>query len=258
MREETGVWRLLVTGWNHASLNMAIDESILQTCAERKAPNTIRFYQWRPEAVSIGYFQSLEREVDLEFCREHGIDVVRRITGGGAVFHGSGEVTYSLIALEGTPGIPRNILRSYEVICQGLVEGLKMVGLQAVFNPVNDVLVNGRKISGSAQTRRWGAVLQHGTVLLDFEPSKMFSALRVTDEKIRDKMIRKAEERVTTIKKETGKKLTSEDVIEKLVEGFEKALDITLEPGGLTPLEKARAAELEKTKYGSKAWNYLR
>jgi len=139
-----------------------------------------------------------------------------------------------------------------------LVEGLKMVGLQAVFNPVNDVLVNGRKISGSAQTRRWGAVLQHGTVLLDFEPSKMFSALRVTDEKIRDKMIRKAEERVTTIKKETGKKLTSEDVIEKLVEGFEKALDITLEPGGLTPLEKARAAELEKTKYGSKAWNYLR
>lgn len=251
-------WRLLVTGPSPASLNMGIDEAILQTCAEGKAPSTIRFYQWSPEAVSIGYFQSVGSEVDIGFCSEHNIDVVRRITGGGAVFHGSGEVTYSLVALEKDPRIPRNILDSYEVICRGLVEALQMIGLKAVFSPVNDILVGGKKISGSAQTRRWGAVLQHGTILLDLDPNKMFSALRVSNEKLKDKMIKKVEERVTTIKKETGKKFTSDEVIKKLVGGFEKALGIKLERGELTPLEKARAAELEKTKYGSKSWNYLR
>src|SRR5208283_2072423 len=160
------------------------------------APPTIRFYGWDPTAISIGYFQCLGKEVDLKNCAEFGIDIVRRRTGGGAVYH-DGEITYSVIAKESV--FSKDILESYRQICGCIIDSLALIGIKSEFKPINDIIVNGKKISGNAQTRRNGVLLQHGTILYSVDLDRMFSALKVSDEKIRDKLIQNARERVTSI-----------------------------------------------------------
>ncbi|MEM3088632.1 MAG: lipoate--protein ligase family protein, partial [Candidatus Bathyarchaeia archaeon] len=111
-------WRLLGLDVYNAYMNMAIDEAITQKRSQGVVPNTIRFYRWKPSAVSIGYFQLVEQEVNLDVCQELGVDVVRRMTGGGAVYHDyNGELTYSVIVDQGNPKIPEDITKSYETIC---------------------------------------------------------------------------------------------------------------------------------------------
>lgn len=252
-------WRLLELDKNNAAMNMAIDEAILINCSKGKSPNTIRLYEWLPSAVSIGYFQNPKAEVDLEKCKEEGIDVVRRITGGGAVFHDNmGEVTYSLIASEEERIIPKDILRSYQMICGCIIEGLLSLGVEASFQPVNDIVVAGKKISGNAQTRRLGMVLQHGTILVDADLDKMFQLLKVSDEKIRDKMISSAEKRVTTLNKELSKKPSHEKVAEALEKGFKKSIGIKLAKGKITDEEMTLAEKLSKEKYANKDWTFRR
>jgi len=240
-------------------MNMAIDEAILIARSRGMAPNTVRLYAWEPSAVSIGFFQSLDAEVDLEACRIEGVDVVRRSTGGGAVFHDSrGEVTYSLIASEEEEIIPRDLLKSYEVICDGIVKGLEVLGVSASFQPVNDIVVGGRKISGNAQTRKLGVLLQHGTVLVDADLDKMFRLLKVSEAKIRDKMISSAEKRVTTLKKELLRKPSLNEAAEALQRGFEKSLKITLTKGELTDEELRLAEDLRSQKYSNAEWTRRR
>ncbi|MBA7616951.1 Octanoyltransferase LipM [subsurface metagenome] len=235
-----------------AFMSMAIDEALLKLNAEGKSPNTIRFWRWLPSTISIGCFQSVEREVDLEVAKRYGVDVVRRITGGGAVFHDhGGELTYSVVCKQGD--VPDDIIESYRLICGGLVHGFERLGLRAEFKPVNDVLGNGKKISGSAQTRRWGSVLQHGTVLIAPDVRRMFELLRVTPEKISDKFIASVFERVTTVERELGRKPSFEEVREAMSKGFEKSLDVKLSEGELTSDELKLAAELEP-KYASDKW----
>jgi len=235
-----------------AFMNMAIDEALLKLNAEGKSPNTLRFWRWLPSTISIGCFQSVEREVDLEVAKRYGVDVVRRITGGGAVFHDhGGELTYSVVCKQGD--VPDDIIESYRLICGGLVHGFERLGLRAEFKPVNDVLGNGKKISGSAQTRRWGSVLQHGTVLIAPDVRRMFELLRVTPEKISDKFIASVFERVTTVERELGRKPSFEEVREAMSRGFEKSLDVKLSEGELTSDELELASEL-KPKYASDKW----
>jgi lipoate-protein ligase A len=231
---------------------MAIDEALLKLNAEGRSPNTVRFWRWLPSTVSIGCFQSVEREVALEVAKRYGVDVVRRITGGGAVFHDhDGELTYSVVCRQGD--VPDDIIESYRLICGGLVRGLGELGLQAEFKPVNDILVNGKKISGSAQTRRWGAVLQHGTVLVDPDIRRMFELLKVSPEKISDKFIVSVYERVTTVKRELGKKPDFEEVRNAMRAGFEESLGVKLLEGELTQEELGLAAKL-RPKYASQEW----
>lgn len=235
-----------------AFTSMAIDEALLRLNAEGKSPNTIRFWRWLPSTVSIGCFQSVEREVDLEVAKRYGVDVVRRITGGGAVFHDhGGELTYSVVCRQGD--VPDDIIESYRVICGGLVRGFERLGLRAEFKPVNDVLGNRKKISGSAQTRRWGSVLQHGTVLISPDVRKMFELLKVSPEKISDKFIASVFERVTTVERELGRKPSFEEVREAMRTGFEQTFGIKLVEGDLTHEELNLAAEL-KPKYASQEW----
>jgi lipoate-protein ligase A len=252
-------WRLLELDKNSASMNMAIDEAILINCSKGKSPNTIRLYEWLPSAVSIGYFQNPKAEVDLEKCKEENVDVVRRITGGGAVFHDTmGEVTYSMVTSEEDRLIPKDILRSYQMICGCVIEGLLSLGVAATFQPVNDIVVAGRKISGNAQTRRLGMVLQHGTILVDADLDKMFQLLKVSDEKIRDKMISSAEQRVTTLKNELSKKPSHEQVAEAIEKGFKKYLGIKLTKGKITDDEMTLAEKLSKEKYANEDWTFRR
>jgi lipoate-protein ligase A len=231
---------------------MAIDEALLRLNAEGKSPNTVRFWRWNPSAVSIGCFQSVEREVALDVARRYGVDVVRRITGGGAVFHDfNGELTYSVVCRESD--VPADIIESYKLICGGLVRGFERLGLRAEFRPVNDIQVGGKKISGSAQTRRWGSVLQHGTVLISPDVRRMFELLKVSPEKISDKFIASVFERVTTIERELGRRPSFEEVRQAMVRGFEEALGVRLVESGLTEEEERLAAEL-RPKYASEEW----
>lgn len=254
-------WRLLKTWAGSAYWNMAVDEALLKARAQGKSPCTLRLFTWSPSAVSIGFFQSLRHEVDLEECRRLGVDVVRRITGGGAVYHDSrGEITYSVVLLEEDLrrlGLSTSIQSSYEALCRGLVEGLRLLGINAEFKPINDIVVSGRKISGSAQTRRAGAILQHGTLLLKSDIGIMFRVLKVSKEKLSDKAIKAAEERVTNIFKELGREAGFGEVVEALVKGFERALGIKLVEGELSQFEASLAEEL-KLKYASREWLELR
>ena len=250
----TETWRLIDMRIEDAPTQMAIDEAIALNRLKEDNPNTVRLYRWRPSAVSVGYFQSLEKEVNLETCSALGVDVIRRITGGGAVFHDyDGEITYSLVAPESDPKMPRDILASYQVICGAIVEGLKTLGVDAEFKPVNDITAGGKKISGNAQTRRHGVVLQHGTVLVDSDIRTMFQVLRVSDAKISDKMIQAVEERVTNVRRYLGREVAFKEARDALVAGFEKVFKVTLEPGNLTAGEERTVEEL-KAKYSSAEW----
>src|SRR5215469_16571670 len=185
--------RLLKTGHNNGYWNMALDEVLMKSISKSATGTpTLRLYGWNPAAVSIGYFQSIDQEVDVELCKKAGIDIVRRITGGGAVLHDS-ELTYSFI----TRKYPQNMLESYRMICDPIRICLVNLGFSKVrFAPLNDVIVDGKKVSGNAQTRKEGTLLQHGTILLDVDPEKMFTFLKVQKEKIRDKVIDNVRARV--------------------------------------------------------------
>jgi lipoate-protein ligase A len=255
-------WRLIVQGASPAYDNMAIDEAILRHVAgwetERRSPPTLRFYTWDPSAVSIGYFQGIEQEVDLATCKAEGVEVIRRLTGGGAVFHDrDGEITYSLAISNDYPGVPSKVLDSYGILCEGLVLGFKSLGLSAEFKPINDILVDGKKISGNAQTRRFGGILQHGTLLRDVNPELMFSLLKVPNEKIRDKLIENVESRVTSISQEF-ESITDDEVIEAMIHGFENALDIELVPGTLSRRERELAERIKAERYETDEWNFKR
>lgn len=246
-------WRIIPYVENDACLNMAIDEAVSESAAAG-GPPTIRFYGWRPDAVSIGYFQSLEKEVDLARCGALGVDFVRRRTGGGAVYHdGRGEITYSVAGPQEL--FPRNIISSYQLICGWVADSLALLGIDAEFRPINDITVGGKKISGNAQTRRGGVLLQHGTVLHSVDVDRMFSVLKVSDEKIRDKMISNVKERVTSITHQDPG-ITRETALEALLRGFTRGKEF--ETGALTPPELARAHELAGTRYRRDEWNRMR
>jgi lipoate-protein ligase A len=244
---------------NDAYRNMAIDEAICRLRSQDKSPNTIRFYRWKPSAVSIGYFQLLDQEVNLAECEKFGFDVVRRMTGGGAVYHAyEGEVTYSVIVKEDHPRIPKDVIKSYELICGAVVDGLKTLGIEAEFRPVNDIDVRGKKISGNAQTRRWGVVVQHGTIFVDTDIRTMFTVLKVSKEKISDKLIKSVEDRVTTIHRETGQKVGFDEVTQALKESFPKVFGVQTLEGGLSEEEKTLVERLREEKYTKREWIFNR
>jgi lipoate-protein ligase A len=255
------IWRLLKLETHDAYMNMAIDEAILTARIRNIAPNTIRFYRWSPSAVSIGKFQNIEKEVQLDNCRKHSVDVVRRITGGGTVYHDAhGEITYSVIASK--EDLKANdITTVYAKIYTGLAEALKILGLTSDFNRGNaktcpNLTVNGKKISGSAQSHKSNIVLQHGTLLLDVDLEKMFTFLRVPWAKTCMMIVNVAKHKITSMTQELGKEVSIKEVYSVLIEGFQNTLSIQLVDDQLTPHEYELAQELCKRKYGTDDWNY--
>ncbi len=254
-------WRLLKLETHDAYTNMAIDEAILTARTRNLAPNTIRFYRWNPSAVSIGKFQNIENEVQLDKCKKYGVDVVRRITGGGAVYHDTeGEITYSVVANKKDLKA-ENINAVYAKFYGGIAEALKILGINADFNEGNaktcpNLIVNSKKISGSAQSHKKGVVLQHGTLLVDVDLEEMFTFLRVPWAKTCMEVVNVAKNKITSIKKELGKTVSVEEVNNALSEGFKKALNIQLLEGELTPYENEIASKLYKEKYTTDEWNF--
>ncbi|MFW5991322.1 MAG: lipoate--protein ligase family protein [Candidatus Nanoarchaeia archaeon] len=247
-------WRLIETKETDGAMQMAIDEAILIQRMKNKVPNTLRFFTWNPACLTIGYFQNLAKEVNTETAKVLGVDVVRRYTGGGAVLH-ENELTYSLAIPE--EKVSQDIKESYRIICNALIKGMSLLGINAGFQPVNDITVNNKKISGNAQTRKGGVILQHGTILLDVDVKKMFKLLKVSNEKIKDKMIKSAEERVTSLN-EINSSVTFKKLSEALIRGFEEEFEIKLEEGELTVEELSLADKLYREKYAAKKWLELR
>lgn len=250
-------WRLLLTGYKSAAENMAIDRAVLVAHSKGNVPPTVRFYGWNPPAISIGYFQRLNEEVDLDACKQNDVEYVRRITGGGAVFH-EDELTYSIVISEKHQSISKNILESYGSICGAVMNGLSHLSIESTYAPINDILVNGKKISGNAQTRKLKTVLQHGTILTDVNVEKMFSLLKVPNEKIKDKLITDVKDRVTSIKHQKEANIPFDEVADAMRKGFEETFGIELILGDFTEEEKQLTEEFTINCFGNKTWNHQR
>ncbi|MBN2909920.1 lipoate--protein ligase family protein [Polycladomyces sp. WAk] len=273
-------WRLLWTGYQNAAKNMAVDEAILIAHSEGKAPPTIRFYGWNPPTLSIGYFQRVEKEVDLEQLRKHGLGFVRRPTGGRAVLHDR-ELTYSIIVSESYPGIPRSVTQSYRVISNGLLEGFRQLGLQADMVSLADesekehfasmgsaacfdspswyeLVVEGRKVAGSAQTRQRGVILQHGSILLDLDADLLFDVLRFPSDRVKERMKAGFLEKAVAINQLRDTPVMMEEALEAFTRGFEKGMGLRLSPGELSAYEETLVQQLVETRYGRDEWNLKR
>jgi lipoate-protein ligase A len=231
-------WKLIDSGPNLGAYNMAIDEELLARAQKKKIAPILRFYTWSPPAVSIGRFQKIEEAVNADACARRNIDIVRRITGGRAVLHDR-ELTYSIIARTDDPLFPSTVLGTYKVIATGLLAGLKRLGIPAemvsrggrhaglVKKNVKDpacfsspswyeILANNRKIIGSAQRRLSGAFLQHGSILMDYDP--------VLEAEVIPRSC--GSDVVTSITRELGRNVPVEDVKQAFVRGFSEALGI--------------------------------
>lgn len=249
------LWRLVI-GEGNVYWNMAIDEAMLFLHERGLIPNTLRIYIFKPSGVTFGYFQKVEDAINLEYLRSHNIGFTRRITGGGAVYHDmNGEITYAVVAK--IDDISRDILESYRIICQGIVYAIEEFGLRAEYRPINDVIVNGKKISGSAQARKKRSLLQHGTLMYNTDLDVLSNTLRVPREKLASHGVRSIRERVTTLSIELGYNPGYRQVVNALINGFKRALGIDFEEKELTPMEISYAKELFK-KYRSSEWIFKR
>jgi lipoate-protein ligase A len=249
------LFRLLQTGRHDGFYNMGLDEAVLEGVSRGESPPTLRLYGWDPPAVSVGYFQGLEEEVDLAACKARGADVVRRISGGGAVFH-QAEITYSIVMAETHPLAGGTIHDSYRRFCAGIVTALELLGVSSRFAPINDIMAGDRKISGNAQTRRMGCVLQHGTILLDLDVDLMFELLRVPPEKTKDRAAGDVKNRVTGLNALLGRSVPFAEAADSLAEGFRRALSLDFTPrrGGPEAGEESRARILAAGKFASPGW----
>lgn len=251
-------WRLLPFSTGDAFWNMAVDEAILERCRSRQALNSVRFYRWKPSAASIGRNQAIHDEIDLAAADRLDIDVVRRITGGGAVFHADGgEVTYSitvnekLVSSQGGPPI-------FFKLSRGISMALSKLGLHTEEETIHcpSIFVRNRKISGNAQAKRSGIILQHGTLLLRYDPELMYTVLKAKGQRTKSKMVQSVFQKVTTLEQELGYVPSQDAIAEALVDGFQKSLGVSFVEDKLSNDELSLAKQLRNEKYASKEWTF--
>lgn len=263
---------------------MAVDEAIMRAVGAGEAPPTLRFFRWNPPTLSIGYFQKAEDEVLLDEVRRRGIGFVRRPTGGRAVLHDA-EVTYSIIVPESYPGLPSSVTESYRVLSEGLLHGFRALGIEAEMVSLGteaekakyaaagsaacfdspswyELVAGGRKVAGSAQLRRDGAVLQHGSILLDLDVEALFSLLRFRSERLRERLAASFEDKAAAINELRAARglppVAAPEAEAAFAAGWAEALGAAMAPGELSPAESAEAKRLAAEKYGADAWNLRR
>lgn len=274
------VWRFIDSGHCSPEFNMALDEALLDWNSEGKIPPTVRFYGWNPPTLSIGYFQKVEREIDLDAVKKYGLGFVRRPTGGRGVLHDK-ELTYSVIVSEDHPEMPQTVTEAYRVISEGVLQGFRKLGLDAYFaiprtaeereglkNPRSavcfdapswyELVVEGRKVAGSAQTRQKGVILQHGSILLDIDEDKLFDLFKYTSDRVRERMQRNFKNKAVAINALRKTPVTIDEAKQAFKEGFEEGLDIVLEPYQLTDEELNYVHEIAEKRYKNDAWNFKR
>jgi lipoate-protein ligase A len=257
-------WRLLVTEPTDGATNMAIDEALWRGRQAGTSPPTLRFFAWSPPTVSLGYGQTLDRHVDLEACRAAGVGLVRRPTGGSAIYHDGPEreLTYSVTATAADLAIGCDLLETYRWIGAALLRGLQSLGAPAELVPerppdgpapafcfartgVFEIEVGGRKLVGSAQRRQGDAFLQHGAVLLGVDEPRLRTLFPTT----RDPLAT-----LTTLQSALGRRPSFDEVADALARAFEEEHGLDLRPCGLSEDETARVEALVTDRYASPAW----
>lgn len=251
-------WRFIQLDVRNGFWNMALDEAILNAVIEKKSPNTIRFYKWDPSTASIGRNQSLSEEINMEFVKRKGFNVVRRITGGGAVFHEkNSEITYLIVCpikfLENLNAF--KVLEQFEIITQGIIAGLNIYGLTTKKGVIHcpAIFLDGKKFSGNAQTRRKGYILQHGTILLDIDPELMYSVLKAPENVGKSRMVQSVRAKCIGIKEQLLN-YDESNFLKALKSGFESTLGIILENGNFSKYELEIAEKLVNQKYSNLDW----
>jgi lipoyl(octanoyl) transferase len=274
------VWRFIDSGNCSPSFNMALDEALLDWHSQGKIPPVIRFYGWEPATLSIGYFQKVEKEIDLDAVKAHGLGFVRRPTGGRGVLH-EHELTYSVIVSEDHPEMPKTVTEAYRVISEGILKGFHQLGLEAYFavprtdeersalkNPRSavcfdapswyELVVEGRKVAGSAQTRQKGVILQHGSILLDLDEDKLFSLFKYPSDRVKDRMKSAFKSKAVAINEISSRRITLEEAKEAFYKGFAEGLNIELESYDLTEEELSYVNKIAKERYENDEWNFKR
>ncbi len=248
-------WRLIDGEPQPPAMHMALDEVLTRRVGAGERPPTLRFWRWAGPAVVLGRFQSVRNEVDEEAAREHGIRVVRRMTGGGAMFvETENVITYSIYA---PPELVAGMssVDSYAFLDEWVVEALRSLGIDAWYEPINDITSSNGKIGGAAQARRPGAVLHHVTMSYEMDAAKMLEVLRIGQEKVSDKVIQSVEKRVGPLRHQT--QLPRENIIQRMVSTFaERNTESGLIEDHISPEELAEAEELARTKYNTREWIY--
>ena len=231
-------WRLLDTGARSAAENMALDETLLELKAGEKIPPTLRFLRFSNPTVLVGHHQSVEEEVRLDYCQTQGIEINRRLTGGGALYWGIKELGWEIYISKEDPRIPSRIEDLYRRMGEAASLGLRHLGIRAYFRPRNDIEIQGRKISGTGGTELSRAILFQGTLLVDFDVDEMLRALRIPTEKLQGKEIESVKERVTCLKRELGRTPPVQTIKWALIKGFQEAFGVRFEDHPLTEEEE--------------------
>ncbi|CAM3804402.1 biotin/lipoate A/B protein ligase family protein [Mesobacillus zeae] len=278
MEKET--WGYIDSGNGSPAFNMALDEALLDWHSNGLIPPVIRFYGWDPPTLSIGYFQKYEKEIDMEAVDRHGLGFVRRPTGGRGVLH-EHELTYSVIVTEEHSRMPKTVTEAYRVISEGILKGFRNLGLEAYFavprteeeksalkSPRSSVcfdapswyelVVEGRKVAGSAQTRQKGVILQHGSILLDLDEDKLFSLFKYPSERVKERMQKAFKSKAVAVNEISSRTIGMEEAKVAFKAGFEEGLEINLQPFILTESQITEVNELAENKYKSKNWNFKR
>lgn len=273
----TEIWNFINTGSKNPYYNMAMDEALLNFVSRGEIDPVIRFYTWNAATLSIGYFQRLQKEIDIDKVKEKGYGLVRRQTGGRGVLHDK-ELTYSVIVPESHPNMPSTVTEAYKIISQGLLEGFKNLGFETYFaiprskeerdklkQPRSSVcfdapswyelVVEGRKIAGSAQTRQKGVILQHGSILQDIDIDDLFDMFKFKNERLKAKMKENFVQKAVAINDISNQHITLNEMENAFEAGFKKGLNIDFKPLELTEKQLEEVQELED-KYRSEAWMY--
>ncbi|MGC7641557.1 lipoate--protein ligase family protein [Staphylococcus epidermidis] len=273
----TEIWNFINTGSKNPYYNMAMDEALLNFVSRGEIDPVIRFYTWNPATLSIGYFQRLQKEIDIDKVKEKGYGLVRRQTGGRGVLHDK-ELTYSVIVPESHPNMPSTVTEAYKIISQGLLEGFKNLGFETYFaiprskeerdklkQPRSSVcfdapswyelVVEGRKIAGSAQTRQKGVILQHGSILQDIDIDDLFDMFKFKNERLKAKMKENFVQKAVAINDISNQHITLNEMENAFEAGFKKGLNIDFKPLELTEKQLEEVQELED-KYRSETWMY--
>ena len=267
-------WRLIISENKPGSWNMALDESLLYSAGSKITPPTLRIYGWNPGTLSLGYAQPTQN-VDVSRLGIEGWDLVRRPTGGRAILH-IDELTYSITAPLDDSILSGSLLESYHTISQALIHALEILGIDASAdkeygstvasnfpNPIcfetpsnYEITYQGKKLIGSAQARKHNGLLQHGSLPLFGDLTRITRVLKYEDESARELAAKRLLDRATTIELVTGRVLPFQQVEEAIIEGFSTTLGIRFENSSPLPKELTLAEELITTKYDSANWTF--
>jgi lipoate-protein ligase A len=244
-------WELVHGQAFEPNVQLALDQVLTEEVGAGRRKPTLRIWEWNSPAVVIGSFQSVKNEVDLDNARKYGFDVVRRVSGGGAMFMDAGAIiTYSLYApIELVAGM--SFADSYAYLDEWVITALQSLGIDATYQPLNDITSPSGKIGGAAQKRLGsGALLHHVTMSYDMDGEKMVQVLRIGREKMSDKGTKSAAKRVDPLKSQSG--LSRAQIIERMEQTFTGLYKAV--PGDVTPEEIARAEQLVVEKFATDEW----